>query len=228
MRSLLERTANGGVAVGTYLTVDDAGLAESAAVAGLDFVRLDPLNHRYADVAALASRIAGAGAVPWARIGNDPDAVRAVLAAGVLVVTVPEVATVDDAWRVASGAEQARRQGVLVGGQIESVEGVEHCEAIIGSGLLDVIHTGRNDLSSSMGLPGRPWHEEVLAAEERVVETALAAGLLVSLHHPLDDRGIDRARWWRGRGVQVFSFDTDRRILVRAFGMMPAVFEVRT
>jgi 2-keto-3-deoxy-L-rhamnonate aldolase RhmA len=219
VHSLLARIADRGVAVGTYLTVDDAELA-SVAAAGLDFVRLDPLHHRYADVRSLVDAIAAAGAIPWARVENDAGVLRAAIDAGAGVVTIADVADVDDAGRAAAVVGRERDRGVLLGGQIESIEGVDRCEEIVGSGLLDIVHTGRNDLSSSMGLAGMPWHDAVLDAEQRVVEVALAAGLLVSLHHPLDDRGVDRARWWSTRGVQVFSFDTDRRILARAFGKM--------
>jgi hypothetical protein len=50
----------------------------------------------------------------------------------------------------------------------------------------------------------------------------MSAGKQVSLHHPLTEDGIRRARRWQHRGARIFSFDTDRALLARDLEAMAA------
>jgi 4-hydroxy-2-oxoheptanedioate aldolase len=245
-----ERCERGEASIGAYVTLADPAAVEVAAIAGLDFVRLDAYHHPPGPAALgqLIGVAAAAGVTPWVRVRNDPWEIAFVLDQGALAVTVPNIGTVDEARAVVQAASYpplgiremnrpiryhdvpldgylawAERE-VMVGCQIEDEAGLVNHESIVSVPGLDVIHTGRNDLALALGVPGQPLHPTVLAAEERVVNAALEAGKEVSLHHPLTRDGIERARRWRDRGVRILSFDLDRLVLLREYrGLVAAM-----
>lgn len=205
-------------AVGTYATLQDTAVVMMLAAAGLDFVRFDPLNHdycgRFPDLMAAAHE---AGLTVWVRVANDPQQVATAAALGVDIVTIPEVHSPSEVVAALDAAREVVPEGsaFAIGGQIEDATGLAAREAIVATDGLRVVHSGRNDLARSLGVPGEPFHPAVLAAEELVVEAAMSAGKQVSLHHPLTEDGIRRARIWWERGARIFTFDTDRAMLAR-------------
>ena len=60
--------------------------------------------------------------------------------------------------------------------QIESTAAVEHVEEILAVDGVDAIFVGPSDLAASMGLLGQQEHPDVVAAAERCIRAAVAAG----------------------------------------------------
>ncbi len=65
-------------------------------------------------------------------------------------------------------------ENVTVWALIETVAGVANIEEIVAVEGLDAIALGPFDLSHEMGFRGQPFHPEVTAVLERVVEKALS------------------------------------------------------
>ncbi len=65
--------------------------------------------------------------------------------------------------------------------QIEDKQGVDNIDEILALEGIDMVATGKNDLSQSYGHPGNPQHPDVLAAEERVIAKALEYGKIPTL-----------------------------------------------
>jgi 4-hydroxy-2-oxoheptanedioate aldolase len=76
---------------------------------------------------------------------------------------------VDDYLSLANGS-------VSLTVQIESVDAVEHADEILAVDGVDAVFVGPADLSASMGLLGQQGHPTVIAAVERVLDAAAAAG----------------------------------------------------
>ncbi|TXK18671.1 HpcH/HpaI aldolase/citrate lyase family protein [Homoserinibacter sp. GY 40078] len=91
---------------------------------------------------------------------------------------------------------------------VETVRGMEALDDILASGI-DVVMLGRADLSLDMGLGYAPWHPDVMAASEKVVERALAAGVVpgVLAYSP------EEARSWIAKGVRFVAYSQPEMIL---------------
>ncbi|KQM16218.1 2-dehydro-3-deoxyglucarate aldolase [Plantibacter sp. Leaf171] len=76
---------------------------------------------------------------------------------------------VDDYLSLANGS-------VSLTVQIESADAVEHAAEILAVDGVDAVFVGPADLSASMGLLGQQGHPTVIAAVERVLDAAAAAG----------------------------------------------------
>ena len=100
---------------------------------------------------------------------------------------------------------QRRNNEVLLVAQIESVKGVENRQAILSTPGLDACFIGTGDLAMSMGLAGQPNHPEVLAQAEKVIATARANNLIVSI--PI--RAPEDIAFWIERDLKMLTLATD-------------------
>jgi len=234
----------GQTAYGTYVTLPTAAAVEVAALAGFDFVRLDPYHVAY-NPETLEHMIRTAyahGITPWVRCRNDPWVIMTILDQGAQALTVPNIgsaaaarAAVAAAFYPPRGEREMSRplrfrglsasayldwvhNEVIVSCQIEGRDGVENYREIVAVDGVDCIQTGRGDLSLALGVPGDEFHPKVLEAEQRIVAAALDAGKQVSLLHPLSPDGIERMRAWITRGVRIQTVDSDYRVLLREYG----------
>jgi len=104
------------------------------------------------------------------------------------------------------------RNGV-VAVQVETREAVEAVEEIATVPGIDMLISGRNDLSISYGIPGHQFDEVVLEAERRMVEAGQRAGKITSVtYFPL--RGREQIEHLKNRikdgvGCVVFGSDND-------------------
>ncbi|TQJ30740.1 HpcH/HpaI aldolase/citrate lyase family protein [Microbacterium sp. SLBN-146] len=91
---------------------------------------------------------------------------------------------------------------------VETRRGMEALDDILSSGI-DVVMLGRADLSLDMGFGYAPWHPEVVAASELVVEKALEAGVVpgVLAYSPAE------AKEWMDRGVRFVAYSQPEMIL---------------
>lgn len=234
----------GQTAYGTYVTFPAPAVVEVAALAGFDFVRLDPYHIAYnPETLEHMIRTAYAHAItPWIRCRNDPWVIMTALDQGAQAVTVPNVGSADAAraavaavyypprgqremsrplrFRALSAREYLNwaAEEVILSCQIEGRDGIENYKEIIAVDGVECIQTGRGDLSLALGVPGEEFHPKVLEVEKRIVAAALAAGKQVSLLHPLTPDGMERMEAWTAQGVRIHTVDTDYRVLLREYG----------
>lgn len=98
---------------------------------------------------------------------------------------------------------------VVIAIMVEKRECVEDLDAILSVPGLDMVQFGASDYSMSLGLTGQRNHPEVMKAELRTIETALARGL-----HPRVELGdITQAAPYLEMGVKHFCIGWDVRIL---------------
>jgi 4-hydroxy-2-oxoheptanedioate aldolase len=92
---------------------------------------------------------------------------------------------------------------------IEKQSAVDELEEILTVPGIDMIQWGPVDYAMNIGKPGERRHPEVLAAERRVIEAALKAGIppRAELHHP------DQAQYYLDLGVRHFNLGVDLSIL---------------
>ncbi|WP_232678993.1 HpcH/HpaI aldolase/citrate lyase family protein [Nocardioides sp. R-C-SC26] len=103
-------------------------------------------------------------------------------------------------------------QNVLTIGLVETRRGVECIDEILTAGI-DVVMVGRADLSLDMGLGYAPWHPEVVAAAEEVVEKTIAAGATAGVLA----YSTPEAKEWIARGVRFVVFSQPEMILSDAY-----------
>src|SRR5687768_3421850 len=103
------------------------------------------------------------------------------------------------------GFLQRKNDELMLVAQIESVKGVENCEAILSTPGIDACFIGTGDLAMSMGFAGQPGHPEVLAQAEKVIATARRHRLLVSI--PI--RTPEDVAYWISRDLKMLTLATD-------------------
>lgn len=235
--------AEGGTALGTYVTFRSPEAVEVAALAGFDFVRLDPYHWALSPerMADMVRACYAHGVTPWARVRNDPWEIMTCLDLGCQAITIPNIGNVAQAraavaamhypplgdremsrplrLRNQSTAEYREwsRTQLLLSCQIEGREGLENYREIVKLDGVDCIQTGRNDISEALGIPGENLHPKVLDVEKRIVEAALAAGKQVSLVYSLNPDGLERAARWMEQGVRIMTIDSDYNVLLETF-----------
>ena len=95
---------------------------------------------------------------------------------------------------------------------IETAEGVENVEAIAALPEVDLLWIGHFDLSCSLGVPGAFDHPDFIAAHQRIVAAAHAAGKSIGrlTGSPEDGRRLI------GEGVDFICYGTDASLLLQA------------
>jgi len=196
--------------LGTWIQIGHPAVAEVLADVGFEWVAVD-MEHTDIDnagFAALARAMHGRGAAPLARVRkNDTLAIRQVLDLGAQGVIVPLVHTAEDAVRAVRAAKYPPRgvrgfcfsrmnnwgvdfdayaasanDRIAVVVMIESRQGVENIDAILGVEGVDGVFIGPYDLSGSYGVPGQTAHAQVQAGCRRVLDACRAAGKAAGMH----------------------------------------------
>ena len=200
--SLRERMRRGDVLVGGWLTVRSAEIAEALASTGVDWIAAD-LEHGTLDVGTASDAFVAIechGAAPVARMTRmDPAQARRLLDVGAEGLLVP---VVEDAGAFAEFARDcayspAGRRGNALGRfnrwgddfaayrdgfvpalvpMIETARGVEAAAEIAALDCVDGLFFGPYDLSADLGEPGNFTSERFVAARDRILAAAAAAG----------------------------------------------------
>ena len=206
-----QKIRNGQTVFGIYIGVPSPTMVEFAGYAGFDFVRID-ISHNSYDLPTIVNMIRAAeatGVTPMVRVDNDPYLITNVLEAGALGLFIPDVATAEKAASVVTAvhfgplgdrgtysASRIARYGAISGGdyckwsneeillgfQIESKEAADNLEKTLSVDGIDLIGSGRGDLSNSLGLTGQKNHPAVLALEEKIFATAKNRGKYISVN----------------------------------------------
>jgi len=203
--------SNGQTVFGLNIGVPSPVIVELAAYAGFDFVRIDTSHNSY-DLPTITNLIRAAEAVgitPMARVDNDPYMITNILEAGAMGLFIPDVSTAEKAREVVDavhfaplgdrGTYSAARvmqygrvrggdytrwsnEELLLGVQIESKAAADNLEEILKVEGIDLIGSGRGDLSNSLGMTGQMDHPAVLAMEENIFEMAKSHGRYTSVN----------------------------------------------
>ena len=179
MQSLKTVWADGGTALGAWLSLRDPFLAEAAATAGFDYVCID-MQHGLADyeqTVAMLAAMARTPTVPIVRVPwNEQGIIGRVLDAGAMGVIIPMVNSPEEAKRAVDSCRYAPvgtrsfgplSAGMRYGGEyfgaandqvacipmIETRQAVEHIDDILSVPGIDAIYVGPADLSVTYGLP---------------------------------------------------------------------------
>jgi len=182
------------------------GLAPVLAAAGAEFVLLDMEHSGVAidSVKAQIAYAHGAGIVPMVRVTACAyHRIAPVLDAGALGIMAPMIETREQAETLAAACRyrpegrrglgfgvshdrytggaarpkmQAANEAILTIALIESARGVENADAILATPGLDLAWLGHYDLSDSLGCAEEFNDPRYLAAEQRLLTAAAAAG----------------------------------------------------
>ena len=201
---LREKMANGDPFYGLYISLADPTTIELAAMAGFDMIRID-LEHSLFSQSELRELIRTSTALNLPVFVRVPSLsyVTALLDMGASGIIAPnidsreaaleairEVKYAPQGLRGMAGSQRNTKYGmiplpkyaasanedVLLCIQIESKKGIENIDEILALDGIDMVSSGRHDISQSYGLPGQNTHPLVLAAEETVLSKAIATG----------------------------------------------------
>ena len=183
-----------------------SGIGRLAAASGADFVLFDMEHTGWSieTIRMLLATSVAADTVPLVRVpATDYQFVARCLDMGAMGIMVPMVQDAEQARELVQYAKYpplGRRGGAFgvahdnyTGGpvpdkmttaneetlliaQIETASGLENVEQIAAVDGIDVLWIGQTDLSNSLGIPGQFDHPEFLAAVQRVLDVARAAG----------------------------------------------------
>lgn len=246
--AFLNKMSEGKELLGIYLSLFDPTTVELAAQSGYDFARVD-LEHTLMGMSELREMIRTATLVQlpvFIRV-SSLESITAMLDMGADGIMVPGVNSVEMAQKAVAltkyaplgcrgmaGSQrntgfgeqkmkeytvQANRE-VMLCIQIESREGLEQIDRILALEGIDMVSTGRLDLSQSLGLAGQNDHPEVLAAEDTIVRKAVQYGKLPILLVNTPERKDMLAE----KGVRGFMTARDSLLLRNAMRNNVAMF----
>ena len=226
---------NNAISVGSWLTLNNASVAEIMADAGFDWLCVD-LEHTitdYAEVQQLIIAIQGKGLKAYVRVGeNNVRIIKRVLDTGADGIIVPSVNSVSDAQKAVDsikyppegkrGVGLARAQSygfnfenyrdvkskeIKLIVQIEHINAIKELDEIIKIHGIDGTFIGPYDLSGSMGKPGQ-WDEpDVKAAIKTYEETAKKYKKLIGFHVVPPDYSLVEEKIKQGYNFIAFGFD---------------------
>lgn len=93
--------------------------------------------------------------------------------------------------------------------QIESREGLRRIDEILSVEGIDMVATGRADLSQELGVPGEKDHPDVIEAENRIIRKALEYGKIPTIAADSKERIAELA----AMGVRCFLIGKDETLL---------------
>lgn len=237
---LKKRWRNGEVAYGATIKLGSPWMAEVLAVSGFDFIKID-LQHGFnleTSLLPMLQAMRGTEATPLVKIPTiDPVVIGKVLEWGAEGITVPDVATVDDARRAVAATKfspegtrsnSALRLKYLPGGMlreticiatIESKQGADNAAAIAALPGIDGITIGPGDLALDLGLPPVEGHAIRPGPHADAIHAVIAAckanGVACGM---TSDKGGDELKTL---GMQIVSLGSDAAFFER--GMKAAL-----
>ncbi len=202
--------ADGGAALGLWVSTDSASTAEVVAVPDVDYVSID-MQHGLIDYSGALNVMRSLSAtdatiicrVPW----NEPGIIGKVLDAGAMGVIIPMVNTVEQAEAAIAACRYApsgsRSHGPVraahVNGpnypatanervacipMIETAEAVGNLDAILDVDGIDAVYVGPADLSLTLGLAPAGDHDDAAFVEalDTIVAACASRGIVAGIH----------------------------------------------
>ena len=248
MIDICERAKQGIPSFGIYISFLDSAVIEMAKASGYDFARLDAEHIRF-DPAILREMFRTARLMDFPlqiRLGGLEN-IGTILAMEPSAIMVPHVETAEDAKRMVEETKfyQLGQRGMFgytpairYGGidaaeylgyanqhmhtiiQIESVKGLENIDEIAAIDGVDMIASGKADLSQSLGIPRQVKDPRVIEAENKIMEAAIRHGKT-----PIVAAGTpERVKELQEKGVQCFLIDFDDALCLKAMKDRIAAF----
>jgi 2-keto-3-deoxy-L-rhamnonate aldolase RhmA len=237
----IQKLRQGRLCLGTCITFTDPTVTE-ALTNVCDFAWIDMEHNALSLEAVLGHVLAckGTNTTPLVRVAwNDPVLIKPVLDIGAAGVIVPLVRTADDVRRAVAACRyppegirgfgprrpsnyarlggpefcRASNETIITIAQIEHIEAVEQIDELLAVPGLSAVVVGPNDLSGSMGQMGNPRHPDVLAAIDRILERAKAAGVFAGVSVGDDP---DILVEWVKKGANWVAMGADFTLLLRA------------
>ena len=235
--NLADRVRRGETLVGTWLYLNDVGVAEVLAGAGFDFVIID-MEHSPTGFENLRTLIMALEhhAAPVVRVKqNSPEYISGILDQGPAAVMVPRIRSVQEARQAVQSAkyhplgirgmgpyrlsnygramneafEQANEKQMLWI-QIEHEDAVADIDQIVKVPGIDLLFIGFGDLSQSLGHLNDVHHPEVDAVAANLCRTIGNAAL------PMGSAFAGGAdlKFWHDQGMRVFTVSADFEFLI--------------
>ncbi|WP_434310509.1 HpcH/HpaI aldolase family protein [Hominifimenecus sp. rT4P-3] len=205
MRNLRDRIQKGEILYGLNVQICDPVVAEAAAIEGYDFLRLDACHYPIpSDKIAHFILAADSMEIPVIARIDDLELGALLLDYGLTGIMVQKVQNAEQARKVVDAyryyplgrrnmskytrmkkygriddveSMEVEDRKTIIEIQIEDLEGLANMDEIFSVPGIDLVCSGRNDLSEALGVPGQTTHPKVLEAEDRIIESALKAGL---------------------------------------------------
>ena len=221
MGSLRRKLQNREVSIGTWIQIGHPTVAEILGELDFDWIAADceHTDITIREFGSIVRGLHGRGPVPLVRVGeNDTLAIRQALDLGAQGVIVPLVNSAREAERAVAAAkfppagvrgfaytrsneygasfdDYAARANdeICVVAMVESRASVSAIDEILAVDGIDGVFIGPYDLSGSYGVPGQVRHDDVVAAQCRVVEACERAGKSAGLHVVSPSRGAVNA-----------------------------------
>jgi 4-hydroxy-2-oxoheptanedioate aldolase len=223
-------------ALGIWINIPDAFVAEAMGTIGFDYVCLD-LQHGLSDLASLRHSLMAlrtSSAVPVVRVlRNDAGLIGQALDYGAVGVIVPMVDTPEQAANAVAACRYApigvrsfgplrhslrgpidpatmnREARCIV--MVETAAGLANVEKIAEVPGLDGIYIGPSDLAISLGVPVSEFASSAVhrAALHRIRDAALGAGIIAGLHCA----GVASARVALADGFTMITTAADANLL---------------
>ena len=248
--SIRSRALRGEVCLGLSVLMPWQFIPELAKAVGYDYIRLD-LEHSYlseSEVRSLlqAARLCG---IPAQVRVPDLGGITPLLGQEPAGIMVPHVSSAAEAQvaidlcrfspagqRGMDGGTRLMRceglsrqvfmayatdsQSLIV--QIESREGIDRIDEILSLEGIDMVATGRADLSQALGVPGSKNDLAVLEAEEYIIRKAIEHGKIPTI--AVDSR--ERFQQLYDLGVRCFQIGKDERLLIKALKKNRTDYEI--
>ena len=240
-KNIKKMLENGEMVLGLTCQLTDPTVAEMAALAGYDYIRLD-CEHSMLDFSMIRDFIHTADSVslPVIMRVTRTDDLTALADLGVAGFQIPHMHSAEQAKEMVQKVkyapvgirgycnavraqkygctpfheyyEQAAEETLLIV-QIEDAEGIEHMEEIIAVEGVDVICTGKGDLSQGLGVIGDLYNPMVDQVENKIMEIA------AKYHKPCLVVGKNKNHWIElvsKKNVAMAEYVDDIEVLMKA------------
>lgn len=233
--------------IGVWLSLANTHTAEIMGSLGFDWVCID-LQHGlldYQDLTLMLPAISTGSATPLVRVPwNEPYEIMKALDAGAYGVIVPMVNNRAEAERAVAACryppDGQRSYGpiraAVYGGNgyaaeansqiacivmIETAEGIENLEEIVGTPGLDGVYIGPSDLALALGLPPAGDNENPIHVEtvSRIWSACQAQGVAAGIH----TSSLKFTRRYLDQGFNFVTLGSDARFMARAAAAQLAV-----
>jgi 4-hydroxy-2-oxoheptanedioate aldolase len=206
---LKEKFAKGEVAMGVTIHEPALQIIEILGILGFDYINIDcqhsPLSVE--TVLQMIRTAELRGITPLVRVPqNQTEIILRYLDAGAMGIFVADMDSAEEAKKAVRAVKyppvgerglapvrtadfgltgplgeymKTANSETIVLGVLESKQGVEKIEEILGTEDLDGVIIGTNDLSKSLGVPGQTNHPEVLRAVDRILAAGRKTGKVI-------------------------------------------------